>query len=281
MSHFAKRSNAARRGAAQRSQHAIDAANRASKAVGFSRAPICPTRPKFAWRRKASRTPRTRRLWRTADIKISTIEHLLAALWTRGITHCRIAVDGDEVPILDGSAKPWCELLESAGTRELKTKRARYGLREAVAVHDGQGCVLGLPHSSLRVSTSVAYATWWDSHQCVDCEVSPASFARELAPARTFTLEAWIEPLRERGLIRGGSPDNALILGDSGPSAPWRLPQELARHKALDVLGDIAILFGADGGDLCAHLIATKAGHELHRLWMHECLRRDALVRLL
>jgi UDP-3-O-[3-hydroxymyristoyl] N-acetylglucosamine deacetylase len=213
---------------------------------------------------------------------VSTTEHLLAALWTSGVTHCRVELDGPEVPILDGSAAGWCRIISEAGLEAVESTsshaRPVWSLREPVCVYAGQGCVLGLPHPTFRLSVAVEYSTAWNSRQEVDLEISAASFIRDLSPARTFTLREWIEPLRAQGLIRGGSPDNALILDAAGASAPWRFPNELARHKALDVVGDVALLFGSNGGWLHAHLIAIKAGHDLHRAWMHECQRRHALT---
>lgn len=211
---------------------------------------------------------------------VSTVEHLLAALWARGIGACRIEVDGPEVPILDGSALSWCQALDEAGQVEMPIARPIFALREPVVVFAGESCVLGLPHPVLRASASVSFATLWDSKQSVDCDVSPEEFTSSIAPARTFTLESWVEPLQRAGLIKGGSPSNAIILDDDGPSSPWRLPDELARHKILDLLGDVSLLFAASGGALRAHLIAIKAGHETHRLWAREAQRKHALARV-
>jgi UDP-3-O-[3-hydroxymyristoyl] N-acetylglucosamine deacetylase len=220
-------------------------------------------------------------------VSVGTTEHLLAALWALGITHCRIEIDAAEVPILDGSAQGWCQLIEQAGVTFIDSAsrstsipaRPLWGLREPVGVFAGQSAVLGLPHSSFRLSAAVEFATQWNSKQEIDLEITAASFIEALAPARTFTLEEWIEPLRAQGLIRGGSTENALILDAEGASAPWRFPNELARHKALDVVGDLALMFAQDGGWLQAHIIAIKAGHDLHRAWMHECLQREMLVK--
>ena len=214
---------------------------------------------------------------------VSTVEHLLAALWAMNVTNCRVELDGPEVPILDGSAAGWCCLIEEARIAApdgstAQGPRPLYQLREPVWVTDGKGSILGLPHDTFRLTVAVDYGITYVGQQTFDLVVSPESFAAELAPARTFTLEAWIEPLRAQGLIRGGSIDNAIVLGDEGPSAPWRLEREPARHKALDVVGDIALLFGEDGGTLQAHLIAICAGHGLHRRWMDECARRGTLI---
>jgi UDP-3-O-[3-hydroxymyristoyl] N-acetylglucosamine deacetylase len=246
--------------------------------VVFSRADL-PGAPEIA----ASLTHITRTTHATTleqeGASVSTTEHLLAALWAMGVTHCRVELHGPEIPILDGSAAGWCRIISEAGLEVVEnTSRPVWSLREPVCVYAGQGCVLGLPHPTFRLSVAVEYSTSWNSRQEVDLEISSASFIRELSSARTFTLREWIEPLRAQGLIRGGSPENALILDTEGASAPWRFPNELARHKALDVVGDIALLFGSNGGRLHAHLIAIKAGHDLHRAWMQECRRRDALI---
>lgn len=212
---------------------------------------------------------------------VATTEHLLATLWALGVTACRVELDGPEVPILDGSAAPWVALLREAGTRELPESGSRpvYRLREAVWSGDGEVAVLGVPYPAFRLTCAVEYAVPCGARQACDFEITPQTFADELAPARTFTLESWLEPLRAQGLIRGGSLDNAVVLHQSGPSSAFRFADELARHKALDVIGDLALLFGADGGLLQAHVIAVRAGHGPHRRWMDECRRRGALQR--
>lgn len=219
--------------------------------------------------------------------QVSTTEHLLAALWAVDVTHCRIELDGPEVPILDGSAAGWCDLLETAGIGPVATlkgdagelKRPKYHLKEPIVVTEGAGSMAGLPCHELRVTTVVDYQLDYLGQQAVDVVVTPQSFSRELAAARTFTLEQWIAPLQAQGLIKGGSLENAVVLGREASSSPLRFSNELARHKALDVVGDVALLFGEDGGILQAHLIAIRAGHTLHRRWMDECLRHAALIK--
>lgn len=213
-------------------------------------------------------------------VTISTPEHLLAALWSYGVTQCRIEIDGPEIPILDGSARLWCELIEETGVKPLAEERPKYFLREPVITHTDSGSVIGLPHSSFRVTADVDYGVTYLETQVTSHDVSRESFRDELAPARTFTLEKWIEPLRAANLIRGGTVQNALVLGESQSSTPLRFPNELARHKALDLVDDVSLLFGEDGGLLQAHLIAARAGHELHRQWMQEAIKQDALARL-
>lgn len=211
---------------------------------------------------------------------VSTTEHLLATLWSLGVTACLIELDGAEVPILDGSALPWVELIQSAGIVTLPNAGPRpiYHLNAPVWIGNGEMTVLGVPSDGFRLTCAVEYAVP-DSRQVYDLVVTPESFANELAPARTFTLESWLEPLRSQGLIRGGSLENALVLDENGPSAPFRFSDELARHKALDVLGDLALLFAPDGGLLQAHIIAQRAGHGPHRAWMEAALAQGALMK--
>jgi UDP-3-O-[3-hydroxymyristoyl] N-acetylglucosamine deacetylase len=217
------------------------------------------------------------------NASVSTIEHLLAALWAMNVTNCCVQLDGPEVPILDGSAIDWCRLIDQVGTvvspgmGESET-RPVYCLREPVWVTDGKGSVLGLPHDSLRLTVAVDYGVAHVGRQMLDLQLSSSSFVTELAPARTFALESWLEPLRAQGLIRGGSIDNAVVLGDDGPSTPWRIEREAARHKAMDVIGDVALLCAEDGAVLQAHLIALCSGHGLHRQWMDECTRRGIFI---
>jgi len=214
---------------------------------------------------------------------VLTTEHLLAALWAMDITNCTIALDGPEVPILDGSANGWCELIHAAGITQVEataaacSERPIYTLRQPVWVEDGAGSVLGLPHHELRVTVLAAFPQV--EPQVADVVVDSDTFPAQLAPARTFTLEEWIEPLQAQGLIKGGSLENAIVLKQGEPSVPYRFTNELARHKALDVVGDIALLFAGEGGVLRAHFMATRAGHGLHRKWMEECVRQQALVR--
>jgi len=209
-------------------------------------------------------------------VRLATTEHLLAALWMNGITHCRIEVDGGEIPILDGSAREWQSLIEDAGLQETGGARPITALREPIWVGDGAAGILGLPHPALRVSVAVDYGRDYLAPQIFDATLSTDTWRSEIAPARTFTLEEWIAPLRAAGLIRGGGEDNAIVLRAERPSSPLRFPNELARHKALDVLGDMALLCGENGAVLGAHFVAVRAGHELHRRWMEDALQRGA-----
>lgn len=207
--------------------------------------------------------------------RVMTTEHLLASLWAAGVTHCRIELDAPEVPILDGSARGWVEAVARAGTRDLNQVRPVLELRAPVWIEEGRASVLGVPSRDFRLTVAVDFDAPHAGAQLFDGIVSPELFATEIAGARTFTLESWIEPLRAANLIRGGSLENAILIGAEGPSSPFRFENELARHKALDVIGDLALLFGAH--DFRGHIIATRAGHGAHRRWMQACRTADVL----
>ena len=206
---------------------------------------------------------------------VMTTEHLLAALWASGITHCRVELDAPEVAILDGSAKQWCEAINLAGVRPLDEARATLQLREPVWIAQGETSVFAVPCSDFRVSVAVNFDVAHAGAQLFDEWISPQTFAGEIAGARTFTLQSWLEPLQKAGLIRGGSLDNAILIDENGWSSPPRFANELARHKALDLVGDLALLFGP--ARFCGHIIATRAGHGAHRKWMEACRESDAL----
>ena len=222
---------------------------------------------------------------RAGDATVSTVEHLLAALTAFGITHCTIVLDGPEIPILDGSAQPWCDLLHEAGRIQLAGQRPLWGLREPVWVEGDNGAsLLGLPllpvePESAQWHLSCAVDFGHNYRQVVDIILTAQRFEAELAPARTFAREEWLPALRERGLIRGGDENNALLLREDGPSRPWRVPQELAAHKTLDVVGDLSLLTAPQGAQLNMHLIAVRAGHGVHRSWIAQAMQQDAFAR--
>lgn len=216
--------------------------------------------------------------------QISTIEHLLAALWTSGLTHARVEIDGPEVPILDGSAAGWMELLAHAGRRELDGIRPIYRLQSPVWLEAKGAQMFGVPISdnaseaTFRLSVGVDYDTPGAGAQTFDEIITAASFARELAPARTFTLADWLEPLRATGLIKGGSLDNAVVIDNEGTlSSPLRFDNELARHKALDCIGDLALALCPTGAQFQGHLVAIRAGHAVHRDWTQQALQTGSL----
>src|SRR5499425_3785516 len=168
-------------------------------------------------------------------VLLSTTEHLLAAIYSCGIDNIYIDIDAIEVPILDGSAEPFMQMLDEAGTRKLRRKRRYLKVRKPVeVVEDGRR--IGIyPANEFRVCCFVDFPHPLVGQQQVEMVVNPESFRQVLSRARTFCFESDIEPLRAMGLIRGGSLDNAIVLTKNGVmNGPQRFPDEFGRHKALD-----------------------------------------------
>jgi UDP-3-O-[3-hydroxymyristoyl] N-acetylglucosamine deacetylase len=194
-------------------------------------------------------------------VLLSTTEHLLAAIYSCGIDNIFIDIDAIEVPILDGSAEPFMRLLDEAGIRKLRRQRRFLRVLEPVeVVEDGRR--IGIyPADEFRVRCYVDFAHPLVGEQQVDMVVNAESFRRVLSRARTFCFESDIEPLRAMGLIRGGSLDNAIVLTKDGIlNGPPRYDDEFGRHKALDLIGDLALV----GLPLLGRVEARKAGHALH-----------------
>jgi UDP-3-O-[3-hydroxymyristoyl] N-acetylglucosamine deacetylase len=194
-------------------------------------------------------------------VLLSTTEHLLAAIYSCGIDNIFIEIDSIEVPILDGSAEPFMQMLEEAGTRKLRRKRRFLKVLKPLEVIEGDRRIGIYPADEFRVRCYVDFPHPLVGQQEVEMLVSPETFRHLLARARTFCFERDIEPLRSMGLIRGGSLDNAIVLtADGVMNGPLRFPDEFGRHKALDLIGDLALA----GLPLLGHVEAHKAGHALH-----------------
>jgi UDP-3-O-[3-hydroxymyristoyl] N-acetylglucosamine deacetylase len=194
-------------------------------------------------------------------VLLSTTEHILAALYSCGVDNVYIELDALELPILDGSAKPFIELLERAGIRRLRRRRRYIRVLRPLEFADGDRRIGIYPADEFRVHCFVDYHHPACGPQQVQLAVDRESFSRELAPARTFGFTKDFAPLRAMGLIRGGAMDNAIVLDENAIlNGPLRFPDEFGRHKALDLIGDLALV----GRPLKARIVAHKAGHALH-----------------
>ncbi len=194
-------------------------------------------------------------------VLLSTTEHLLAAIYSCGIDNIYIDIDSIEIPILDGSAEPFMQMLEHAGVRKLRRKRRYLKVLQPLEVEEGDRRIGIYPADEFRVRCYVDFPHPLVGQQEVEMVVSPDTFRHLLARARTFCFERDIEPLRSMGLIRGGSLENAIVLTNDGVmNGPLRFPDEFGRHKALDLIGDLALA----GLPLLARVEAYKAGHALH-----------------
>ena len=206
--------------------------------------------------------------------KVHTIEHVLAALAVRGIDNLRIELDSSEPPVGDGSSLPFWKALQEAGLAELDAERRRYRVEEPIFYEDGNVEITLLPSDRLQVSFSIDFDHPLVRHQFESFEITPDTFEKEIAPARTFGFLAEIEQLREAGLIRGGNLRNAIVIGDDEILSEERLrfPTELVRHKILDLLGDLKVL----NVDIQAHIIAHRSGHRTHLALVQILKRRMA-----
>ncbi len=196
---------------------------------------------------------------------VRTVEHLLAALTGMGVDNARIEIDGPEVPLLDGSAQVWVAAIAQVGTEAQSALRGSRTVTEPIWIREGDAFVAALPATESRFTYGIdfdlaAIGNQWHSWSPSSADAL-ASFAQAIAPARTFGLLHQIDHLRDRGLIKGGSLDNALVCGPEGwLNPPLRFPNEPVRHKLLDLVGDLSLL-----GDIpIAHYLAYKASHQLH-----------------
>ena len=196
------------------------------------------------------------------EASVRTVEHLLAALAAMGIEDVEIAINGAEIPLLDGSAKVWCDAIAKSGINIKKPVISELTIEEPVTIRDGDSFVTAMPSPELRFSYGIdfseysAIANQWHSWQ-----PHTTDFAEDIAPARTFGLAEQLEQLQQAGLIKGGSLDNALVCSQDGwVNPPLRFTNEPARHKLLDLVGDLSLL----GAFPRAHFIAYKASHKLH-----------------
>src|SRR5258707_8781442 len=175
-------------------------------------------------------------------VLLSTTEHLLAAIYSCGIDNIYIDIDSIEVPILDGSAEPFMQMLEHSGVRKLRRKRRYMKVLKPLEVIEGDRRIGIYPADEFRVRCYVDFPHPLVGRQEVEMLVGPDTFRHLLARARTFCFERDIEPLKAMGLIRGGSLENAIVLTNDGVmNGPLRFPDEFGRHKALDLIGDLAL----------------------------------------
>jgi UDP-3-O-[3-hydroxymyristoyl] N-acetylglucosamine deacetylase len=198
----------------------------------------------------------------SGDTVVRTIEHLMAALYALLIDDVRIELDADEVPILDGSSKPFVEAVLAAGVRELDVAREYIQLIRPVEVVEQEKRIAAYPCREYRVTYAIEFDHPGLRHQRLTASLwGGRQFVDKLAPARTFTFARDVEALRARGLALGGSLDNAVVIGDEGILNPeLRFEDEFVRHKMLDLTGDLSLL----AHPLRAHVVALRAGHELH-----------------
>ncbi len=212
------------------------------------------------------------------SVLISTTEHLLSVFYSMGIDNAMVELDNLELPILDGSGAPFIELLEEAGIEYTRRQRRYLRLTKPVRVETNGKSVAILPSDRFELSCHVFYDHPLVGEQQLKLEVTPETYAKEIAPARTFGFEYELDSMRDMGLIRGASVDNAVCFTRVAVANPGglRFADEPCRHKALDLIGDLALI----GRPLLGELIAEKAGHAMHVQLVNRLMSDSSLYEI-
>ena len=193
------------------------------------------------------------------EAKISTIEHLMAAIWGSGIDNLEIEVSGPEIPVIDGSAFPYYQELSKSGTQKQKSKRRVYQIEETIFAREEDSYIAILPYDGFKISYTLDYDHPVIGSSYFEFEAAKMDFAEEISKARTFGFASEVEKLHEQGLALGGSLDNAVLIEADKTVNPLRFENEFVRHKILDVVGDMFL-----NGRIRGHIMAVKSGHRLH-----------------
>eukprot|EP00742_Colponemidia_sp_Colp-10_P007932 GILJ01008558.1.p1 GENE.GILJ01008558.1~~GILJ01008558.1.p1 ORF type:complete len:313 (-),score=34.30 GILJ01008558.1:92-1030(-) len=203
--------------------------------------------------------------------QIETIEHLLAAFYTLGVSNCEVLLNGPDVPCLDGSAKPFCEKILETGLKDQQAPRKRLAVKRPVTVKSTKNKAQAslVPSESFRLSVEVDFSSRNLGFGPSRFTLDPNRALEEVIPARTFGFAEDVAMLHQTGLARGGSLDNSVVFRNGKPLNPegLRYPDEWVRHKVLDALGDLSL---AGPFDLCAHYEAIWPGHEINNKLLHE-----------
>ena len=194
-------------------------------------------------------------------IKLFTVEHLLAALYGLGVNNIIIEMNSDEVPILDGSALPFVEMITAAEIVRFNKPNYFLQINEPIEVREGDRYIAVYPSDHFEVSYTISFPHPWLKKQQKTVRITRESFVKQLSPARTFGFLNEIEQMRANHLALGGSLENAIVLTEHGIlNEHLRFPDEFVRHKIMDLIGDLALL----NNRLLGHVVAYKAGHHLH-----------------
>ncbi len=206
------------------------------------------------------------------SVRISTVEHLMAAFAGLGIDNCYVDVSADEVPIMDGSAAPFVFLVQSAGILEQGAAKRFIKIKKPIEVRDGEKWARFEPFNGFKVGFKIDFdhPVFKNDLQYAEVDFSTTSFVREVSRARTFGFVRDIEALRERNLALGGSPDNAIVIDDYRVlnEDGLRYKDEFVKHKILDAIGDLYLL----GHSLIGSFSGYKSGHALNNRLLHALL---------
>ena len=207
-------------------------------------------------------------------VLISTTEHLLSAFIGLGIDNAVVELDNLELPILDGSALPFVELIQKAGIRKQRRPRKYLKILREVEMREGNKFISVQPADVYSVSYSINFPHPLIGKETFQVELSNGSYLRKIAAARTFGSREDEKAMRNMGLIRGASKDNCIVLTRDGiENGPLRFPDEFVRHKVLDLVGDLALL----GKPILGKIVADRAGHAMHTALVSRILRDKTL----
>jgi UDP-3-O-[3-hydroxymyristoyl] N-acetylglucosamine deacetylase len=212
-------------------------------------------------------------------VLISTTEHLLSVFYAMGIDNAYVEINNLEVPILDGSGLPFVKLLESAGTKTYRRRRRFLRIRRPVSVEGNGKRITILPSDRFLLTCDIYFDHPLVGRQQLEIEVTPERYATEISPARTFGFEHELDQMRNMGLIRGATLDSAVCFDSTRVLNPsgLRFGDECCRHKALDLLGDLALI----GRPLLGHVIAERAGHAMHVALVSKIMSDSSLYEVM
>ena len=207
-------------------------------------------------------------------VLISTTEHLLSAFIGTGIDNAIVELNNLELPILDGSAWPFVKMIQQAGIRRQRRPRSYMRIRREIEVREGNKFIAVYPAESYSVSYSIDFAHPLIGKETFCVDLSDGNYLREIAPARTFGFLHEADAMRQQGLIRGASTENAIVLTrERVLNPPLRYPDEFVRHKVLDLIGDLALA----GKQILGNIVADRAGHAMHTALVSRLLRERTL----
>lgn len=205
---------------------------------------------------------------------ISTTEHLLSAFIGMGIDNAIVELDNLELPILDGSAKPFVEMIQKAGIRKQRRPRKYLKIGRELEMREGNKFIAVYPANSYSVSYSINFPHPLIGKETFEVELTNGSYLRQIAAARTFGSREDEQAMRNMGLIRGASRENCIVLTRDGvENGPLRFRDEFVRHKILDLVGDLALL----GKQVLGKVVADRAGHAMHTALVSRILRDKSM----
>jgi UDP-3-O-[3-hydroxymyristoyl] N-acetylglucosamine deacetylase len=208
------------------------------------------------------------------SVLISTTEHLLSAFIGTGIDNAIVELDNLELPILDGSARPFVDLIHQVGIRKQRRPRTYLRIRHALEMREGDKFIAVYPADSYSVSYTINFPHQLIGKETFSVELANGNYLREIASARTFGSRQDEKTLRNMGLIRGASRENCVVLTkDDVENPPLRFADEFVRHKVLDLIGDLALL----GKQILGNVVADRAGHAMHTALVSRLLRDRTL----